>query len=325
VIENPAFHQSLVAQTTAALTEGAERLLFWGYTPACIEVIMELRLRGFPPDCVVGIVDDRSTVKGRLVNAIRVLDPGEITDVLFDTVVITSNEKKEEALSRCAEAIRATPRLILAGLEHLEFHEPQFEDLVQTCLVKSYATGYRHSLVHLYQAIRYLAAKGVKGGVAEFGICKGGTVVFIQKALKKFGLSDATVYGFDIFDGFPTKKSLLDLYRHPKCEFRDYETVVNYCERFGVKVIKGDICETYVVLKGMPLILSFFDTDNYSPTRAALEMCADQTVSGGILFFDHFTTELDYLYTIGERMAAKEVLDCDRFFNPHGTGLFIKA
>jgi hypothetical protein len=325
VIENSFFCQSLVAQTVASLTEGAEHLLFWGYTPACVEVIAELRLRGFPPDCVVGIVDERSTVRDRSINGVRVLDPGEIADVLFDTVVITSNEKKEQALSRCAEAICATPRVILAGLDHLEFHDQEFEDLIQSCLVKSYATGYRHSLVHLYQAIRYLAAKGLKGDVAEFGICKGGTVVFVQKALKRFGLSDATVYGFDIFDRFPTKKSLLDLYRHPKCEFTDYETVVNYCERFGVKVIKGDICETYAVLKGMPLILSFFDTDNYSPTRAALEMCADQTVSGGILFFDHFATELDYLYTIGERMAAKEVLDSDRFFNPHGTGLFIKA
>jgi O-methyltransferase len=216
------------------------------------------------------------------------------------------------------------PRVILAGLDHLEFRDAEFEEIIQSCLVKSYATGYRQSLTHLYQSIRYLGAREVRGDVAEFGICKGGTVVFIKKVLEKFGLVDTTVYGFDIFEGFPAKKSLLDLYRHPKCEFKDYETVVSYCERFGVKVIKGDICETYAILRGKPLILSFFDTDNYSPTRAALELCAAQTVSGGVLFFDHFTTEIDYLYTIGERIAANEVLSSDQFFNPHGTGLFIK-
>ena len=114
------------------------------------------------------------------------------------------------------------------------------------------------------------------------------------------------------------------MYRHPKCEYKDYETVVNYCERFGVEVVRGDICATCTALSGIPLILSFFDTDNYSPTRAALNICAEQTVSGGILFFDHYTTVQDYLYTIGERMAAKEFLTPDRFFNPHGTGIFLK-
>lgn len=322
------FVSAIVSQILEALTEGASGLLFWGYTPASIKIIEELNRLGVPSECVVGIVDERSSLRGRAIGNTRVLSPQEIADIVFDTVIIATDEAKEDALRGCIQAIgekKHQPRVILAGLEHLEFRDSDFEEIVQSCLVKSYATGYRQSLIHLYQAVRYLGAKNSRGDVAEFGICKGGTVVFIKKVLEKFGLAASNVYGFDIFDGFPAKKSLLDLYRHPKCEFKDYETVVSYCERFGVKVIKGDICDTYTVLQGKPLILSFFDTDNYSPTRAALELCAAQTVSGGVLFFDHFTTEIDYLYTIGERMAAKEILTSNQFFNPHGTGLFIKV
>ncbi len=324
MIERSRFCDSLIAQIFSALGEGAERFLFWGYNAECIRIIADLKRDGVPVASMVGIVDERSTVRGHDFNGLTVYGPHQLANLDFDTLVVTLDQKKELALTDFAKADGRRPRVILAGLGHLDFDDPDFEEIVQSCLVKSYATGYPHSLIHLYQAIRYVAAKRLKGDVAEFGICKGGTVVFIQKTLEKFGVKEAAVYGFDIFGGFPAKKSPLDLYRHPKCEFKDYETVVNYCERFGVKVIKGDICNTYIELKDKPLILSFFDTDNYSPTRAALEMCATQTVSGGILFFDHFTTESDYLYTIGERIAAKEVLDNEHFFNPHGTGLFIK-
>jgi O-methyltransferase len=321
------FVSAIVAQVLEALSEGASALLLWGYTAASFTIIAELNRLGVQSEFLVGLVDERASLSGRAIGTIRVFAPSEIAGITFDTIVIATDEGKEEALRSCVQALGAhnrNARVILAGLGHLEFRDTTFEEIVQSCLVKSYATGYSRSLIHLYQSIRYLGAKQARGDVAEFGICKGGTVVFIKKVLERFGLVDATVYGFDIFEGFPSKRSLLDLYRHPKCEFKDFETVVSYCERFGVKVIKGDICETYTILRGKPLVLSFFDTDNYSPTRAALELCAAQTVSGGVLFFDHFTTESDYLYTIGERIAANEVLSSDQFFNPHGTGLFIK-
>ena len=319
------FTADLIVQTSAAISEGSKRLLFWGCNPVCFELLAKLKELGISNALIVGIVDNRAEVWGQTIHGLEVLSPERIQEIEFDTFIVTVDRDKELALRELVNVDGGTPRIVLAGLAHLEFNDPDFDELAQSCLVKSYATGYAYSLIHLYQAIRHISAQNLRGDVAEFGICKGGTVVFIRKALQKFGLTESAVYGFDIFDKFPKKKSALDLYRHPKCEFKDYDTVVNYCERFGVTVVKGDICDTYKVLEGKPLVLSFFDTDNYSPTRAALEICAKQTVSGGVLFFDHYTTETDYLYTIGERMAAKEVLAPDRFFNPHGTGLFIKA
>jgi hypothetical protein len=40
--------------------------------------------------------------------------------------------------------------------------------------------------------------------------------------------------------------------------------------------------------------------------------------------FDHFTGVDRFLYTLGERLAAKRLLDDSRFFNLHGTGVFFR-
>ena len=128
----------------------------------------------------------------------------------------------------------------------------------------------------------------------------------------------------DSWAGFPPRRSVLDLYEHPRCVFTDLEAVRAYVEPFGVKLIAGDISDTYRQLEGVPLLLAFFDTDNYSPARAALELCADQLVVGGSIVFDHVATVPDYIDTLGERMAAYEVLGARAFLHLHGTGVFTK-
>jgi len=97
-----------------------------------------------------------------------------------------------------------------------------------------------------------------------------------------------------------------------------------YVEPFGVQLIAGDISETYRQLEGRPLLLCFFDTDNYSAARVALELCARQLVVGGSIVFDHVATLPEYIDTLGERMAAYEVLPSRGFLHLHGTGVFTK-
>jgi hypothetical protein len=89
-------------------------------------------------------------------------------------------------------------------------------------------------------------------------------------------------------------------------------------------VVAGDIAETYKRLDGMPLLLCFFDTDNYTPAVPALELCADQLVSGGAIVFDHYATLPDFIYTLGERMAADEALADRGLLHLHDTGVFVK-
>jgi hypothetical protein len=74
----------------------------------------------------------------------------------------------------------------------------------------------------------------------------------------------------------------------------------------NIRLIIGDIAKTYKTLEGHRLILTFFDTDNYSATRQALPLCAELTVHGGVIAFDHYYSPT-WPTTIGERLAAKGV------------------
>ncbi len=91
-----------------------------------------------------------------------------------------------------------------------------------------------------------------------------------------------------------------------------------------MEIVSGDITETSSRLADHDLVLTFFDTDNYSPARAALEVVREKTVTNGAIIFDHFTGTDRFRYTLGERLAARSLLDDPRYFNLHGTGVFIR-
>jgi hypothetical protein len=269
------------------------------------------------------IVDSDSARHGESVFGLVVRDPSVLQTVELDALVITLNEEKETPLREYPRLDSRRPKVIMAGAGHLEYANPLYSDVLSSCLVSSRAAGYRFMLVHIYQSLEYIKSRGLVGDIAEFGVYKGGTTVFIAKTLQRLDLHNR-IHAFDTFEGFPGRKHFLDLYESGHDEFYDYQTVRDYCKPYDINLVKGDICETYRLLADVPLVLTFFDTDNYSPTRAALELCCDQTVPGGVLAFDHQYCDLRWLYTIGERIAATEVLDDRHFFNLHGTGIFLK-
>lgn len=322
---NSEFCADLQQQIVDAITSGKRNFVFWGVNENCIALLSNLSKLGILESYTAGIIDSNPQKQGKRIYHYEILVPEKAKDLDIDVLVITSDAEKEETLKQFAEVDSRVPDVILSGTAHFEFRDPVFDEILASCLVKSYANGYENSLIHIYQSIKYLAANNIEGNVAEFGIFKGGTIVFIAKTLEHFGYSDCQIYGFDIFEGFPSRKTIFDLYRNPKCEFHDYVAVEDYCRRHKINVVKGDICETYKVLEEVPLMLSFFDTDNYSPSYAALETCFKQTVKGGILHFDHYISQPQFLYTIGERMAAEEVLGQKNVFHLHGTGTFIKC
>jgi hypothetical protein len=55
-----------------------------------------------------------------------------------------------------------------------------------------------------------------------------------------------------------------------------------------------------------------------------LEVVIDDLVVGGSIVLDHYTTTAAYTRTIGERLAAREVLDDAGLFHLHGTGVFTR-
>jgi len=316
------FLDSVWEQTVDAIVGGASALVLWGFNQAAVELIHRLDERGLL-HLVRGIVDGNPAVQGTRLKNVSVVPPSEVKNLDLDVLIVMTDARKEEALRSFAGIDVRMPRVIVSGTGHLQFHDELFEQVLASLLAPSHAFGYPTMLIHIYQSLQYLARLRMRGAVAEFGVYKGGTTVFIAKVLNALGV-DAKLYAFDTFAGFPARRSVLDLFSDQRDTFPDSEAVARACEPYHVEFVAGDISETFRVLEGIPLMFSFFDTDNYSPTKAALETCYRHTVPGGILAFDHYFCDERWLYTVGERMAIREVLNREDVFNLHGTGIFIR-
>lgn len=242
------------------------------------------------------------------------------------TVVIVEDDDKEAVLAAVTRLAPggSPPKILLAGYGHYAFRDKTYDAIVEGLLVPSIANGYSNCLVHLYQCLRQAALLGLEGCVAEFGVFKGGTTRFLAEVVSSL---DRTwpIYGFDTFDGFPPRRTTLDMYDHEGAEYSRFSLVQQYLADTNIELVRGDIVDTARILHDKPMVLTFIDTDNYSAARAAIAEVSEGTVVGGAIVLDHFTGENRFRYTLGERMAAMELLVPDtRYFNLHGTGVFLK-
>jgi O-methyltransferase len=315
--------EQLLEKLGAAIADGAERVALWGVSPLLFRILDRLRCAGAGP-LVVGITDHRLVQQGRKFAGHSVCAPDRLADIHPDIVVMTLDRDHERALMELARSVGDhRPVVLVAGSEAYEYNDTLYQQLASQSLARSHAAGYPNMQVHLYQALTYIAQRGLQGDVVEFGVYKAGTLMFLACALERLG-HPGRVYGFDTFGGFPQSRSVLDMHSSAADEFRDAVAVrawTSTCPR--VELVEGDICDTYRVLEGRRLVLAFFDTDNYTATRAALPLCYEQTVTGGVLAFDHYYSP-GWPSTIGERMAAHEVLAGKPVLNLHGTGIFLK-
>lgn len=240
-----------------------------------------------------------------------------------EVIIVAADADKEDVLKLALPHVVGTPKVIVSGYGHLAYRDPQFHALLEGLLVPSIANGYPNSLVHLYQCLTNASRLELSGVVAEFGVFKGGTTMFLARAIRALA-QDWLVLGFDTFGGFPARRSPLDMYDHPGAEFNDQASVSRYLADENVELVAGDIVETADRLAGEDLVLTFIDTDNYTSARAALDVVTERTVVGGAIVFDHFTGVDRFRYTLGERMAGQALLDDARYFNLHSTGVFLR-
>jgi hypothetical protein len=319
--ESDAFVQDLLEQVYAAIAHGSKSIIVCGVNTATIKLLSTLQTTSLI-SYVAGIIDAGTEHRGASFFGYDVQPFDALPTMQMDTLVITDDASKEVMLEKIAKVDSRLPLILYSGDKNYQFDDAALAEIIKSCPVKSKAGGYANMLVHLYQALCYVAERKLPGEVAEFGVYQGGTTVIMAKILQHVQHS-VKIYGFDTFAGFPERKSMLDNYKDRKCEFPDYQTVRDYCAPYNIELIPGDICDTYVRLKDIPLALSFFDTDNYSATRRALAMCWEQTVEGGVLAFDHYYSP-GWNKTIGERIAIREVLGDKRALNLFGTGIFLK-
>ncbi|OKI64324.1 TylF/MycF/NovP-related O-methyltransferase [Micromonospora sp. CB01531] len=309
----------LAEDLEAEMLGGATKVAILGATPTALR--LTARLAGIGLDaCLRGIYTDQPAalplrVPVRSLQQLR-RDPVEV-------VAVADDENKEHLLSAALPYLNGTPKVIVAGYGHLAYRDSGYRQELAGLLVPSLANGYPNTLPHLHQCLTNAARIGLCGVVAEFGMFKGGTTMFLSRIIERLGV-DWPVIGFDTFDGFPARRSPLDMYDHPDCVFTDLTAVRRYLADRAVEIVPGDIVTTARRLADEDLVCTFIDTDNYTPARAAIEVVQERTLIGGAIVFDHFTGVDRFRYTLGERIAALPLLDDPRYFHLHNTGVFYR-
>lgn len=247
----------------------------------------------------------------------------KLSNAHLDAIAVAADAEKERLIRAALPFIQGIPKIIIAGYRHLEFSDPIFREELDQLLVPSLANGYPHILTHIYQCLQNAARLGLQGSIAEFGMFKGGTTMFMSRIVERLG-RNWPIIGFDTFNGFPPRRSPLDMYDHPGCFFSDLPAVQRYLDGRKIEIVPGDIVETCHRIAEQDLVLTFIDTDNYTPAKAALDIVRERTLVGGAIVFDHFTGIDRFRYTLGERIAGTVLLDDARYFHLYGTGVFYR-
>lgn len=240
-------------------------------------------------------------------------------------VVLAVDAEKECLLRLIAPHASHCPRVILAGYRQFDFDDPVYFAALRALDEPSLANGYPNSRVHLFECLRSVARQNLDGIVVEFGMFRGGTTQFLCEAIERLG-QRWPVVGFDSFNGFPPRQHFFDLYDHPDLYDVSYEEVAHRFESRRVEIVPGDVRITAEkALADRPVLVAFVDTDNYTSGSAAIRSVRNLVVPGGAIVLDHYTGLDRFVRTIGERMAAQDLLrDDPRFFNLHGTGVFTR-
>jgi O-methyltransferase len=288
-----------------------------GWTPAAIEIAADPVFSTGAASFLGIFVPGKSTMQA----PVKPLD--QLAAEQPEVVVIAEDAGKESLLEAVAALLPPETKLLIGGFSHFAFRDEIFDRVRRELFIPSFANGYQHSLVHLYQCLQNAHRQGLKGVVAEFGMFKGGTTMLLSKFIEEIG-ADWKVFGFDTFNGFPPRRSALDMYAHPDCVFLDVDLVKAVFAGRNVEVVEGDVVQTVSHLQDQDLVLSFVDTDNFSSANAIIRVIAARTVVGGAILFDHWTGHERHLDTIGERIAARALAADERYFYLHGTGVFLR-
>jgi O-methyltransferase len=315
-------YTKLLADLEYELNAGPRSVAILGLTSTALHILASLTGTGLETAVSAVYVPDVAVAPPPTLR-VPVLPFKELTEARHDLLVVADDAEKEDLILGALPYIQGTPKIIIAGYAHLAFRDPVFNEELAQLLVPSLANGYPNSLVHLYQCLVNAARLHLDGIVAEFGMYKGGTTMFLSRIIQRLG-QRWKIIGFDTFAGFPAPRSPLDMYDHTDCVFQDLPAVQRYLDGRNINIVSGDIVETCKLLRAEDVVLTFMDTDNFSPAQAALEIVQERTVVGGAIVFDHFTGVDKFRYTLGERIAGRALLEDPRYFHLHGTGVFYR-
>ncbi len=173
----------------------------------------------------------------------------------------------------------------------------------------------------LCDAVRYIVENEIEGDLVECGVWRGGSMMAAALTLKRLGVLDRDIYGYDTYAGMPEpstsdSSSAYDGYSIHKRwqahnrsgrawagasvdEVREAMDSTGYpAER--VHLVKGMVEDTLPSEAPERLALLRLDTDWYASTKHELEQLYPRLVDGGILIVD------DYGHYEGARNAVDE-------------------
>lgn len=161
----------------------------------------------------------------------------------------------------------------------------------------------------LYEAVRYLALRGIEGDFVECGVFFGGASMLMAKTLLSVGQSSPELWLYDSFQGFVGEQAHDDVTWYGdsiNARFPDFDGIAkDNISSTGyppekLRLVKGDIEETAARNENGDIALLRLDTDTYHSTKAELEHFYPKLVPGGVLIID------DYGHAFGARRAVDE-------------------
>jgi len=163
----------------------------------------------------------------------------------------------------------------------------------------------------LFEAVRYVVARGIRGDVVECGVLFGGASMLIAKTLMAMGETSRELWLYDSFEGFVGRQATDDVTWYGDtitARFPDFEGITRDnilstgYPRERIRIVRGDIEKIAPANPHGSIALLRLDTDTYHSTRAELEHFYPKLVTGGILIID------DYGHADGARRAVDEYL-----------------
>jgi O-methyltransferase len=178
-------------------------------------------------------------------------------------------------------------------------------------------------------AVRYCVARELRGGFAECGVWRGGSVLAMILTLQDLGRDDRDIHLYDTFEGMtePTERDVspidppaLETWREAEArESRAWPELFDR-ERFNegqvretllatgypakrLHLVKGPVEQTLPRHAPERLAMLRLDTDWYESTLHELRHLYPRLVDGGVLILD------DYGHWEGARRAVDEYFD----------------
>lgn len=175
----------------------------------------------------------------------------------------------------------------------------------------------------LIQAVRYLSANAIPGGVVECGVWKGGSMAAVAMTLLQVDEAKRDLYLFDTFEGMsePTSRDI-DYMGKPAKEllaeesgYRCGEAPLGYVKKVlhgtgypeeKLHFVKGRVEETIPSISPDTISLLRLDTDWYESTKHELAHLFPRLSRGGVIIID------DYGHWRGSRQACDEYFAANR-------------